>query len=82
MSTWGEWQINAAMAVKWLFWGLGMGLIGLTCLGGLGQPYAALGIALVAFGCTTQIGSWMRQLDDDQRNAFELGRDSVARMRR
>lgn len=82
MTTWGELQISVATAVTWLLWVLGMGLICLTCVNVLDVPFAALGIAFVAFGCTTQIGSWIRQLNNDHRNAFELGRDSVRNMRR
>lgn len=82
MTTWAEWQISAATVVTWLLWVLGMGLIVLACVNVLAVPYAALGIAFVAFGCTMQIGSWLRELTNDHRNAFELGRDSVSQMRR
>lgn len=82
VTTWAEWQISAATVVTWVLWVLGLGLIVLACVGVLDDPYAALGIAFVAFGCTTQIGSWLRQLGNDHRNAFELGRDSVHQMRR
>lgn len=59
-----------------------MVLISLACINVLDVAFAALGTAFVAFGCTTQIGSWLRQLSNDHRNAFELGRDSVSKMRR
>jgi predicted PurR-regulated permease PerM len=82
VTTWAEWQISAATVVTWLLWVAGMVLICLACVNVLNDPFAALGIAFVAFGCTTQIGSWLRSLSNDHRNAFELGRDSVSQMRR
>lgn len=77
------WGFNVSMQlVVWLLWTAGLVLVGLTALGVLEHPFAPMGVCFVAFGCTGQIGLWMRQIAAEERNAFELGRDSVTSLRR
>lgn len=79
--TWNERKIRVGTMAIWVLWTVGAGLIALTCFALLAHPYAALGVAFVAWGCTIQIGCWMKELAHRERNAFDLGRDSVRQMR-
>lgn len=77
------WSFNVQMqAIVWVFWAVGVGLVSLTCAGVLAHPFAPGGVCCVAFGCTGQVGLWMRRFAAENRAAFDLGRESVLQMRR
>lgn len=82
MTTLDDLHINGTTILAWLLCSAGMALIGLSCLEVVGHPYAALGMALVAFGCTAQINRRVRDCTESQRQAFEIGRESVRQLRR
>lgn len=63
-----------APAVCWL---TGAVLILITCAGGLDDPYATAGMAFVVVGCTLTLCCRLRGLAAREREAFEMGRDSM-----
>lgn len=69
-------QINLNLTLAMTCFVVGFGLILAACFQFAPDPVADLGLAVVAVGIVRMIARWFCDLEQRERNAFELGMDA------
>ena len=67
--------------LAWVAWTTGVGLILLNCFGAVPEALALLGLACVGLGCVLSVRLMLDRMDRREKAAYELGRESVRRIR-
>lgn len=71
------WSVCAGTVVAWVCWLVGTTLVGLSCMGVLGHPFATLGAMVSMFGCMTMLRCWVQRAATHGSEAFALGQASM-----